>query len=199
MLSFDDIALEYENWYYTPKGKYLSNLEKEALREIMRIKKGDTFLEVGCGTGYFSYYFNSLGLKVTGLDSSPKMLEVARTKGEEVEFILSDAHRLDFSDNSFDIVALITTLEFCKNPELALREAYRVCKREVVLGVLSKLSWMNLERKFKKKSIYKKATFYTPWGIKKLIKRSLPGVKEYRIKVPFCAFIVCRIDKRKED
>lgn len=200
MIDFDNVALEYESWYYAPKGKYLSKLQREAILDLMVPKKGDILLDVGCGTGYFSYFFNSLGLKVTGIDSSSRMLQVARNKGGAIQFALGDAHKLDFPDNSFDIVTLITTLEFCKDPKKVLQEAYRVARRKLVLGVLNKLSWMNIERKFKKKSVYKRADFYTPWGLKRLIKSSLPDLdfktgRLFKMKIPFCAFIVCRIDK----
>jgi ubiquinone/menaquinone biosynthesis C-methylase UbiE len=194
-LNFDDIALEYETWYYTPKGKYFAKLEKDAIFEAMKPKKGNTLLDIGCGTGYFSYYFHSLGLRVTGIDSSQKMLNVAKNKGENIEFVQSDAHKLNYQDNSFDITTMITSLEFCQKPEDVIREAYRVTKEKLIMVVLNKFSWLNIERMFKRTSIYKKAKFYSPWELKRLINNTLHN-SDFKIKSPLSAFLLCKIEKK---
>lgn len=195
MTDFNEAAQGYENWYFTERGKLLTDMEKKALNDFIDPHKGEKLLDIGCGTGFFSIYFKELGIDVTGIDISSKMLEIAKSKDSKVDFINADAHNLPFPDESFDLSTLITTIEFCEQPEKVLQEASRVTKKRIVLGVLNKLSLLALERTFKRKSIYKKAVFYTPWGIKKLIKRALGNKVKIEIKIPFCAFMAVSIEK----
>jgi ubiquinone/menaquinone biosynthesis C-methylase UbiE len=64
-------------------------------------------LDLACGEGTFAVAAAKMGFTVTGLDISPQMLELARTRAEEgkvdVEFIGGDMRSLDFSSR-FDLV-----------------------------------------------------------------------------------------------
>jgi len=177
-------ALKYDQWYQTPKGSYVGSLERELLADLIKPEKGESLLNVGCGTGYFSFYFYQLGLKVTGLDSSEEMLDVARSKTKEkrnIEFISGEATRLPFPDNSFDIVTLITSLGFMKEPHKAFREAIRVARKKVVIGTLNKFSLWALYRRIEglfKLTVYKEARFYSLEGLKNLV---VPQVKKNKI------------------
>ncbi len=86
------------------------------------------------------------------------------------------ANELGFNDNSFDIVALITLLEFVPDPAGALIEAVRVAREKVYVGVLNKASILGITRRVEggfRKSIYKQARFYTIWEIEGMVKRAL--------------------------
>ena len=50
------------------------------------------------------------------------------------------AEDLPFSDNEFDIVTLITSLEFTDDPGPAVAEAIRVCRGRVFIGVMNRYS-----------------------------------------------------------
>ncbi|MFH1452749.1 MAG: methyltransferase domain-containing protein [Armatimonadota bacterium] len=197
MTDFNEIAQGYENWYFTDKGKFLSDMEKKALMEFVEPYKGEKLLDIGCGTGFFSTYFQEKGFNVTGVDSSLKMLEIAKSKDTKASFVNGDAKNLPFGDDDFNISTMITSLEFCEVPEKALQEACRVTRSRIVLGVLNKLSFLALERFFKKNSIYRKATLYTPWGLKNLIKRALGEKVKVEVKIPFCTFMAVSIDINK--
>ena len=61
------------------------------------------------------------------------MLQMAAKRlGPETRFLLGKADRLAFDNNSFDIVALITVLEFLPDPVGALKETIRVSREKVV-------------------------------------------------------------------
>jgi ubiquinone/menaquinone biosynthesis C-methylase UbiE len=92
--------------------------------------QGDV-LEVAVGTG-LNLPFYAPDLKVTGIDLSPAMLNVARQRateaGRQVELHEGDAHHLPFDDAAFDTV--VCTLSLCNipDPHQALREMWRVVR-----------------------------------------------------------------------
>ncbi len=218
-------ALKYDQWYRSPKGSYVGDLERELLTDLMRPERGESLLDVGCGTGYFSFYFYQLGLKITGLDNSEEMLNVARSKIKkkgDIEFISGEATSLPFSDNSFDIVTLITSLGFIKEPSKAIREAFRVASKRVVLGTLNKYSIWALYRRIEglfRPTVYNETRFYSLKGLRnlvipqaensKIIWRSILFLPSFprlrrieknlsRFKIPFGAFLVLVVELQKE-
>ncbi len=154
---------EMEAWYHTPRGRFADLLEKEVIAGLCNIQPGDKVLEIGCGTGHFSSYFEELGAQVTGLDTSPEMLRVAKERhgNLKINFEAGDAYRLPFPDNSFNLVAMITTLEFISSPEKALAEAFRVSKGKVFLGILNRNSLLAWKRKKSRKRVWQEAHFYS--------------------------------------
>ncbi|MFW6275780.1 MAG: class I SAM-dependent methyltransferase, partial [bacterium] len=87
-------------------------------------------LEVGIGTGKNIPYYPD-NVELTGIDFSPKMVEIARKKAKNksnIEILEMDAENMDFNDNSFDTV--VTSCVFCSvpNPVEGLKEIRRVCK-----------------------------------------------------------------------
>lgn len=51
----------------------------------LRLTGGERVLDVGCGTGNAALVAARAGARVTGLDSSPRLLEVARERVPEVD------------------------------------------------------------------------------------------------------------------
>jgi ubiquinone/menaquinone biosynthesis C-methylase UbiE len=88
-------------------------------------------LEVGVGTGK-NIAFYPEGVRVTGVDLTPGMLDRARKRAailnREVTLLLGDAQNLDLPDASFDTI--VATFVFCSvsDPVLGLRELGRVVK-----------------------------------------------------------------------
>jgi len=72
---------------------------------------------------------------VHGIDISPKMVAIATKKAADrgisnVGFSVQDAYSLPFEDNCFDVVLAPNVLHIMIEPERALREIYRVLKKE---------------------------------------------------------------------
>ena len=195
----DSLAQRYEQWYEVGQGRRADLLEKELLGQLLdgfdtlhTQPKGfsgvRSILEIGCGTGHFTRYFatflrfsrrRACGLpSAVGLDISPAMLKEARKRDADkgIPYFMGDALRLPFSDESFDVVAFITTLEFLKDPQQALKEAGRVARRGLLLGVLNAHSLMGIARRLeglKKATIYNQAHFYSVWELSRLVRKSL--------------------------
>ncbi|MEB8339931.1 class I SAM-dependent methyltransferase [Streptomyces endophyticus] len=63
-------------------------------------------LDLGCGTGSLSLLAAERGHRVTGVDSAPGMLELARRKlaGRDAEFLLGDAAEPPVEPGAYDVV-----------------------------------------------------------------------------------------------
>ena len=175
-----DVASEYDEWYKRAEGKYADALEKELFKRLVQPQKRQSLLEVGCGTGHNLEFFSELGLDITGIDLSEPMLQIAaRRLGSSVSLSSGKADELKFDDSSFDIVALITLLEFIPDPAGALKEAARVAREKVYVGVLNKASILGIARRVEsgfRKGIYNHARFYTIWEIERMVKGTLDRV-----------------------
>ena len=66
------------------------------------VQSGDRVLDAACGTGDLAIIAAKAGGTVTGLDFSERMLERARRKAPELEWIQGDLLALPFPEDSFD-------------------------------------------------------------------------------------------------
>lgn len=62
-------------------------------------------LEVGCGSGVFLRAAADRGARVSGLDASEALLEIARSRVPEADLRVGDMQFLPYGDDSFDVVA----------------------------------------------------------------------------------------------
>ncbi|MGC8506579.1 MAG: class I SAM-dependent methyltransferase [Thermoplasmata archaeon] len=69
---------------------------------ISGLMPGAHILDAGCGTGRFVHYFIRDGFKVTGIDLSASMIEIAAKNNPEASFRVMDMCNLDFPDHTFD-------------------------------------------------------------------------------------------------
>src|SRR5207237_633926 len=65
------------------------------------VADGGRVLDAGCGPGHIAAHLNGLGLAVTGIDLSTRMLEVARRRVPGVEFVHGNMLALPQPDGSF--------------------------------------------------------------------------------------------------
>ncbi len=115
------------NWD-SPAGRVRADRRAKLLAVYSRATKNDSSLEIGCGTGLFSGKFKQLtGSKITAIDVSPELLNVAQKKYSDIEFKLDDAMKLSFSSASFDVVYGSSVLHHL-DYERALNEIFRVLK-----------------------------------------------------------------------
>lgn len=96
--------------------------------KVVKLRSDLTLLDVGCGNGFFLYYFDSL-CQATGVDYSEQMIKINPVK----KVRLMDAQDLKFENNSFDLVFCHALLHHVELPEKVIREMARVSKRYVVI------------------------------------------------------------------
>jgi ubiquinone/menaquinone biosynthesis C-methylase UbiE len=89
-------------------------------------------LDVGCGQGIDLVRYARAGANVTGVDLTPRHVELARThlevSGLSGTVAQGDAERLPFADDSFDRVSSNGVLHHTPDIEAALREIRRVLR-----------------------------------------------------------------------
>ena len=66
---------------------------------------GLKIIDAGCGSGYLTQKLYDLGANVVGIDFSEKMIEIAKNKSPDIEFLVDSCTELSsFDDNSFDMI-----------------------------------------------------------------------------------------------
>ncbi len=98
------------------------------IQRHLHLEKGTRLLDVGCGNGFFSYYFDQV-CQTVGVDFSQKMLE----KNPIGRKLIMDAARLSFQDMAFDVVFCHALLHHVENMDDVLQEMRRVSRKYVVV------------------------------------------------------------------
>lgn len=170
----------YNAWCRSSQGKMMEKLAGQLMFLLLKPRPGEKVLDIGCGSGNQLLYYNSLGLDITGLDASPCMIDRARKRlGARCVLKKGRAEDLPFEDNEFDLSTLNNALEFIDDPVKALREAGRVAKRGIFVGVMNSLSWYSLRgqaRGLFGDSLFKYARPYSLWDLKTYLQAALGPV-----------------------
>jgi len=134
--TFDSIAKHYDLMNTLMSLGLDKRWRRLAVRQV-QAEPGKQMLDVCCGTGQISLELAAtVGErgKITGLDFSTKMLDVAVKNLAQsscqgnIEFIQGDALALPFADNSFDGVTIGWGLRNLQDIDLGIREMMRVVK-----------------------------------------------------------------------
>lgn len=102
--------------------------------ELGRLAPGERVLDLGSGAGTDSLVAAQMVGEhgsVTGIDMTPEMLTKARTAAAEmdaanVEFVESEAERLPFAEESFDVVISNGVIDLIPDKEAVFAELFRV-------------------------------------------------------------------------
>ncbi len=117
----------FEDFYWWHVGRQY--IVKEQIRN--RGKTIHSILNIGCGTGGLVSTLEQFG-EVFNADVASEALEFCRDKGIKNLSQIIDG-KLDFPDNSFDLIVATDVLEHIEDDELALKEWRRVLKPSGIL------------------------------------------------------------------
>jgi ubiquinone/menaquinone biosynthesis C-methylase UbiE len=126
---YDTVAKEYSETFSDDHAK--KPKDQEILRRFSReIRDKKPVWDFGCGPGHTTKYLKDLGIEISGLDLSEKILEQARTIYPEINFRKGNILKLEFDDDSIaGVVAFYAIVHFTEEQiEIAFRETFRVLK-----------------------------------------------------------------------
>ena len=115
--------------------------EATKLAEMVRAGKGDRAIDIACGAGTLALRFARQVHWVCGVDLTPAILSRAKNTAaneglSNLEFVLADAHRLPFADNSLDIAVTSYALHHMPDAPRAIAEMARVVRRGGRVGIV---------------------------------------------------------------
>ena len=130
--AFEHYADEYDAWFERNRATY----EAELRAVKAALPASGSGVEIGVGTGRFAA---PLGIRA-GVDPSPAMAAIARSRG--VEVVIGKAERLPYPSERFDYALMVTTICFVDDLGAAFREAARVLKPggSLVVGFIDRES-----------------------------------------------------------
>jgi SAM-dependent methyltransferase len=95
--------------------------------DLLDLRTRETVLDVGCGHGVLASHVLEAGATYTGVDGSPRLLEVARKRyGARARFVLADATRLEASPlggEAFDAAVFLLSIQDIDPLEPAIASA----------------------------------------------------------------------------
>lgn len=132
---FDRIAPVYDGMNRVMTAGLDQRWRKATVRAVIR--PGDQVLDACCGTGDLARAAWAAGAgHVTGVDFSEGMLERARRKAPELEWMRADVLALPLEDASFDSAVVGFGIRNVESVEAGIRELRRVLRPGGRLGIL---------------------------------------------------------------
>ncbi len=86
------------------------------------------FLDIGCGTGNYTIAMAQKGLDMFGVEPSEKMLQIAKHRDKNINWIKGNAEAIPTENEMFDGIFGTLTLHHWTDIETAFKELYRVSK-----------------------------------------------------------------------
>lgn len=129
------VHTDYDDFAEAYSGDNAVNLlnnhyERPAMVNLVGEVEGQRVLDAGCGSGPLFAHLRDRGARVSGFDSSARMIALARKRlgGDADLAVLDLGDELPFSDDEFDTVVASLVLHYLKDWGSALGELRRVLK-----------------------------------------------------------------------
>lgn len=122
---FNETASNYNT---SDDGKFVQGMYDVLVNEIQKSQSGK-ILDIGCGNGNLFTFLPDGKYELFGIDFSENMISEAKKNCKtKVSFIVADAEKLPFDDNTFDIVVCNASFHHYIHPNIVLEEMNRVLK-----------------------------------------------------------------------
>lgn len=137
----DLYSLEAGNFWFRNRNALIISSIKTYFR------KAESFLEIGCGTGYVLSGISKdiSGLHLSGSEICEDGLSYAKKRLPDLDLFQMDARCIPFSER-FDVVGAFDVIEHIEEDTLVLQQMYKACKRGIILTVPQhKWLWSHLD------------------------------------------------------
>lgn len=132
--NWDSIAKQYSEWLNGNLGivgKATTEIVRNNVLAIINNLRERNVLDLGCGEGYLAREMSSKGAQVSAMDSSPTMIDIARSKSSsyQIQFSVGDiTNDLPYKSGEFDIVVCNMVLMDIADIGGIFKEVNRVLK-----------------------------------------------------------------------
>lgn len=116
---------------------------------LLKVKEGGEFLDIACGTGQMLKAGLEKKLNLTGIDLSGVAVKQAQGRLPSADIRKENAEKLPFSDDKFDYITCLGSLERMLDKNKALKQMHRVLKSDGRMCILvrnsDRASWKFLK------------------------------------------------------
>jgi ubiquinone/menaquinone biosynthesis C-methylase UbiE len=114
--SWDPVAHWYNGWVGEDGSEHHREVAIPALLSLLDPQPGEEILDIGAGQGVLAPYIAAAGARYTGVDASPRLLQIARHRRiEGARFVQGDAGRLprlpELGEASFDAAVFLLSIQ----------------------------------------------------------------------------------------
>lgn len=114
--SWDPLAAWYDGWVGKGGSQHHQKLAIPTLLDLLALQPGERVLDVGAGQGVLAPYVVKTGARYTGVEVSPRLLDMARKHhGRGYQFLLGDARSLaavpQLQPASFDVAVFLLSIQ----------------------------------------------------------------------------------------
>lgn len=173
-----------------PIERWLWAQKKNKIRKILKDINIKNLVDLGCGDAGMLELVPEL-VKYHGIDISPtqisyanKTLKVSKRKNARVS--LDDILKLKIKDNSFDAALMCDVIEHVLEPQILLKEARRIVKKDgcIIVSVPHEFLWLMM------RALLMRFPLHSPDHLHEIepkdIKASFKKIeKEFHIPLPF--------------
>ncbi len=133
MKQWDEASESWVDFVRQGKDYYRDELNNPAAFKLIGNARGQHVLDLACGEGYNTRILARKGGKVTGVDFSTRLIELARIEEAReklgIDYCIADAADLSmFPNNYFDLTTCFMALQDIKNYKKAMSEVARILK-----------------------------------------------------------------------
>lgn len=121
-IKYDKIGTDYNLTRKADK-----HLTEQLLQHLKPIKTGK-YLDIGCGTGNYTIELNKKGFQFIGIDPSKQMLEKAKQKSKEIDWIIGSSENVELPSNYVDGIIGTLTIHHWDSLKAGFSELSKVLK-----------------------------------------------------------------------
>lgn len=124
---WNKVAKSYDRHVGESGSDYHQNIIIPKALEMLKPRKGEKILDIGCGQGVFCRRLADLGVFASGVDSSEELIKLARQRSSnKIKFFLTDASDLSRLPETYDAATFILSLQNMENVNAVIKQASQV-------------------------------------------------------------------------
>lgn len=125
----------------------MRRIQAPVLMKMLDPHDGEFILDVGCGSGFFTYEIARMGELGIGIDwHISNELLLAMSMQPKVRYVKGDVQKLPFASGAFEKLLLSSILQMVKDDKALLRECYRVLKENGIVVLSVPIEYIYLKR-----------------------------------------------------